>query len=125
MPLERRSRQGGFPSSIIILARKFRDQKLVVTHTGNNVGRGGCSELSERAKKDSFGTSKPPSSTGGALVVLIPNGGLCGRGDISIASCAGPGEDEGMGGVVVLSGLCYQHICIQLVAQGRIPRAPN
>ena len=35
--------------------------------------------------------------------VRAMNGALCGRGDMSMASFAGPGEDEGMGGVVVFS----------------------
>ena len=96
-----------------------------MTHTGMAVGRVGWSEPSEGAKKDSFRTSKRPSSTDGALVVLIANGGLCGSGDISIASCAGPGEDEGMGGVVVLSGSCHQYVCTQLVAKVCLPWAPN
>ena len=96
-----------------------------MTHTGNIVGRVGCSELSGGAKKGSFGTSKPPSSMGGALVVLVANGGLCGSGEISIASCAGPGEDEGMGGVVVLSESCCQCMCIQLVVEVCVPWAPN
>ena len=33
------------------------------------------------------------------------NGALCGRGDMSIESLTGPGDEEGRGGVVVLSAV--------------------
>ena len=47
--------------------------------------------------------AKAPSSTGGALAVLAAKEGLCGSGDMSIASGTGPGEEEGIGGVTLLS----------------------
>ena len=73
------------------------------THTGKAVGSKGCSGRLGGASDDSFGLANPPSPTGGALVVLVANGGLCGSGEISMASCTGPGDDEGIGGVVVRS----------------------
>lgn len=36
-----------------------------------------------------------------SVVVLATNGGLCGNGDMSMASEAGAGEDDGSGGVVI------------------------
>lgn len=35
--------------------------------------------------------------------VAVEKGALCGRGEMSIGSLPGPGEDEGRGGVVMLS----------------------
>lgn len=46
---------------------------------------------------------------------VAANGGLCGNGDISMISIAGAGEDDGSGGVVIISSL---HIHEQPVLQG-------
>ena len=46
----------------------------------------------------------------------MANGILWGRGDISIESLHGPGEEDGIGGVVVLSvqhqQRCQQNTCV-------------
>jgi hypothetical protein len=47
-------------------------------------------------------------STVGVLMLgsfVAANGGLCGNGDISMISIAGAGEDDGSGGVVIISSL--------------------
>ena len=77
------------------------------THTGKPLGWGGCFNS---PKQSSLGKGKIPSLAGGALAVLAAKGGLCGNGDISIASGAGPGDEEGIGGVIVLSASVYQHL---------------
>jgi hypothetical protein len=38
-------------------------------------------------------------------------GALCGRGEMSMHSFIGPGEDEGRGGVVVFSAECQLVFC--------------
>ena len=39
----------------------------------------------------------------GSICVVTTNGALWGRGEISIESLPGPGEEDGMGGVTALS----------------------
>lgn len=73
------------------------------THTGKQPEYVGCQAPPKPLKGSSFGIGKAPSSTGGALAVLAAKEGLCGRGDMSIASGTGPGEEEGIGGVILLS----------------------
>lgn len=55
----------------------------------------------------SMGESMGETSKVGVLIStsVILNGGLCGKGDISIMSMAGAGDDEGNGGVVIVSSI--------------------
>jgi hypothetical protein len=54
-----------------------------------------------------MGESMGETSKVGVLIStsVILNGGLCGKGDISIMSMAGAGDDEGNGGVVIVSSI--------------------
>lgn len=42
----------------------------------------------------------------GSTSIGTTKGALCGRGEISIESFPGPGDEDGIGGVVVLSIQC-------------------
>lgn len=55
-----------------------------------------------------MGESTDKSSVPGVMISIsfvIEYGGLCGRGDISMISIAGAGEEDGRGGVVMLSSI--------------------
>lgn len=70
-----------------------------------------CSGLG--APRETMGESIGEHSNVGVLIlgVSIPvsfvttNEGLCGNGDISIISIAGAGEEDGIGGVVIISSI--------------------
>ena len=70
-----------------------------------------CSGLG--APRDTMGESIGEHSSVGVLTlgVAMPgsfettNEGLCGNGDISITSIAGAGEEDGIGGVVIVSSI--------------------
>lgn len=70
-----------------------------------------CSGLG--APRETMGESIGEHSSVGVLTlgVAIPvsfettNEGLCGNGDISMISIAGAGEEDGIGGVVIVSSI--------------------
>ena len=67
-------------------------------HAGSREGLFACESCSSV-------TESLPVPTGVVPVVRGMKGALCGSGDISMGSFAGPGEDDGIGGVVELSVL--------------------
>lgn len=84
-------------SSNLEYRRRFK-----ITHAGMHAGnRPGLSASPSRSSV----TESPPDPTGVVTVVRGMKGALCGSGDISMGSFPGPGEDDGIGGVVELSVL--------------------
>lgn len=70
------------------------------TYAGKHAGRANCPDKPDDPSSI-LGTASLP--VGVAIAVRAVKGALCGKGDMSIESFAGPGEDEGIGGVNVFS----------------------